>query len=75
MLATWWLTCWMPARVVGNSATLWCTGSMRSSAASPMRSLTRAPSTLHQKASSRGASVLHSPTWLNPVMPASRDAK
>ena len=35
MLATWWLTCWMPERVVGNSATLWCTGSMRSGMAAP----------------------------------------
>ena len=45
---------------------------MRSSAASPIRSLTRALHTLVQNASSRAASVVQSPMWLKPVMPASR---
>ena len=70
--STWWLMCWMPARFVGNSAIVWCTSSMRSSGASPMRSDTRALHTVVQNASSRTGSVLHSPTCEKPVMPASR---
>ena len=44
-------------------------------AMSPIRSLTRALQTWVQNISSRAGSVELKPTWLNPVIPASRVAK